>query len=108
MSTTSPFVVVTTTLTVEQAAVALEVAIGTHGFGLLSRHDLGDTLRSDRSLTMALPCRIAVYTEAGQTKIGMISPIAMLASLSTEPRLAAVAAQVEATTRAIIDAAAHA
>jgi uncharacterized protein (DUF302 family) len=57
---------------------------------------------------MALPCRISVYTEAGQTKIGMVSPVAMLTALSSDPQLKMVAADVEATTRAIIDSAAAA
>ena len=34
-------------------------------------------------LTMALPCRISVYTEAGQTRIGTIRPGAMLRGLSS-------------------------
>jgi uncharacterized protein (DUF302 family) len=60
------------------------------------------------ALTMALPCRLSVFTEAGQTKIGMISPVAMLAGLSSDPELQTVAAEVEATTRAIIGTAAMA
>jgi len=125
-------VVVNTTQTFEAACRALEAAIPAHGFGLLGIHDLGDTLRrkgmafaeqchifevcqpqqaarvlaADLRLTMALPCRLSVYTEAGATKIGMISPVAMLAGLSSEPELQVVAAEVEATTRAIIDTAA--
>lgn len=127
-----PFVVVTTKQPFEQACDALEAAIPAYGFGLLGSHDLGGTLRhkgiafaeqcrifevcqpqqaarvlgADMALNMALPCRISVYTEAGQTKIGMISPVAMLSALSAEPALAAVAAEVEAASRAIIHAAA--
>ena len=122
----------TTGLTFEQACRALESAIPLHGFGLLGSHDLGTTLRSkgldfveecrifevcqpqqaarvlssDMRLNMALPCRLSVYTDAGQTFMGMISPGAMLSSLSGDPNLQAVAAEVEATTRAIIEAAA--
>lgn len=128
----TPFVVVPSTLPFEQACAALEDAIAAHGFGLLGHHDLGATLRSkgiafaehcrifevcqpqqaarvlsaDMALNMALPCRISVYSEAGQTRIGMISPEAMLSSLSSDPELAAVAAEVERTTRAIISSAA--
>jgi uncharacterized protein (DUF302 family) len=131
-SATTPLVVVNTKQTFEAACKALEAAIPTHGFGLLGIHDLGDTLRrkgiafaeqchifevcqpqqaarvlaADLRLNMALPCRLSVYTEAGATKIGMISPVAMLAGLSSEPELQVVAAEVEATTRAIIDTAA--
>ena len=128
-----PFVVVSTTLPFERACAALETAIPAHGFGLLGSHDLGGTLRhkgitfaeqcrifevcqpqqaarvlgADMTLNMALPCRISVYTEAGQTRIGMISPVAMLSALSADPALATVATEVEATTRAIIKAAAE-
>ncbi len=132
MKDVTPFVIVETTLSFEQACNALEAAIPKHGFGLLGSHDLGTTLRnkgiafaeqcrivevcqphhaarvlsSDMRLNMALPCRLSVYTEAGQTRIGMISPLAMLSALSSDPALQAVAADVEATTRAIIETAA--
>lgn len=118
----------------EAVCSALEAAIPAHGFGLLTIHDLANTLRgtgigfreqcrifevcqpqqaarvleADMALNMALPCRISVYTEAGQTKIGMVSPVAMLTALSSDPQLQMVAADVEATTRAIIDTAAAA
>jgi uncharacterized protein (DUF302 family) len=131
-STTTPLVVVNTTRTFEAACRALEAAIPAHGFGLLGILDIGDTLRrkgmafaeqchifevcqpqqaarvlaADLRLNMALPCRLSVYTEAGATKIGMISPVALLAGLSSEPELQVVAAEVDATARAIIDTAA--
>jgi uncharacterized protein (DUF302 family) len=60
----------------------------------------------DMNLNMALPCRISVYTEAGQTRIGMIRPEGMLSALSSDPDLMAVAREVEASTTAIIQAAA--
>jgi uncharacterized protein (DUF302 family) len=135
MSSTSnatPFVVVASAHSFDDACAALEAAIPAHGFGLLGDHDLGGTLRhkgiafaeqcrifevcqpqqaarvlgANMALNMALPCRLSVYTEGGQTRIGMISPVAMLGALSPDPALAAVAAEVEATTRAIINAAA--
>ena len=132
-ATSQPFVVSPTAQTFEQACSALEAAIPQHGFGLLGSHDLGTTLRSkgiafaeqcriyevcqpqqaarvlssDMRLNMALPCRLSVYTEAGQTWIGMISPVALLSGLSAELELQTVAAEVEATTRAIIDTAAR-
>ncbi|MGB0133193.1 DUF302 domain-containing protein [Dokdonella sp.] len=55
---------------------------------------------------MALPCRISVYTEGGQTRIGMIRPEPMLGMLSKDPALAKVAAEVEAATIQMIDEAA--
>lgn len=113
----------------EQAAADLEAAVKRHQFGVLHIHDLGSTLRSkgvafsenckvfevcnpgqagkvlstDMRMNMALPCRISVYTEKGRTRIGMIRPEPMLAALSQDAALAAVAQQVEAATRQMID-----
>lgn len=127
----NPFFQLDTKRPFEEACDALEVAVPAHGFGLLAMHDLAATLRSkgiefpeqcrvfevcnpqqaaqvlaaDMALNMALPCRISVYTEAGKTRIGMIRPAAMLSALSSDPELAEVARQVEASTMAIIQAA---
>lgn len=116
----------------EKAAVDLEAAVKSHGYGVLHVHDLGTTLRSkgvefseqckvfevcnpaqaakvlasDMRMNMALPCRISVYTEGGQTRIGMIRPEPMLGMLSSDPALAKVAAEVESATRRMIDEAA--
>ena len=113
----------------EQASADLDAAVKRHGFGVLHVHDLGATLRSkgmafdnqcrvfevcnpaqaakvlasDMQLNMALPCRISVYTDKGRTHIGMIKPVQMLAALSNDPALAAVAAEVEAKTKMMID-----
>ena len=133
-SAATPFVITSTAQPFERACRALEAAIPAQGFGLLGSHDLGATLRgkglamaedcrifevcqpqqaarvleSDMRLNMALPCRISVYTEAGQTRIGMLSPAALLGGLSNDPALAAVAAEVEQSLRAIIHTAAAA
>ncbi len=113
----------------EQAAADLDTAVKRHGFGVLHVHDIGNTLRgkgvvfepqcrvfevcnplqaskvmaADMRLNMALPCRISVYTEAGKTRIGMIKPAAILASLSQDPVLATVAREVEQQTMRMID-----
>jgi uncharacterized protein (DUF302 family) len=112
-----------------QAVEDLDAAVKRHQFGVLHVHDLGNTLRSkgqnfsgeckifevcnprqaaavlatDPRLNMALPCRISVYTEGGTTRLGMITPRVMLAMLSDDPKLAAVAAEVDAATRRMID-----
>ncbi len=112
-----------------QAATDLESAVVRHGFGVLHVHDLGATLRSkgiafgeeckvfevcnpaqavkvlatDMRLNMALPCRISVYTEKGKTMIGLIKPVDMLATLSTDPALLQVAKEVEAATIRMVD-----
>ncbi|GAP65615.1 hypothetical protein MBSD_n0905 [Mizugakiibacter sediminis] len=112
-----------------QAVDDLDAAVRRHRFGVLHVHDLGATLRnkgqafageckvfevcsprhaagvlaSDLRLNMALPCRISVYTEGGETRIGMIEPQRMLAMLSDDPALAAIAREVEDATRRMID-----
>ena len=118
-----------TSKTFEQASSDLEAAVANHGFGVLHVHDLGATLRGkgiafdeeckvfevcnpgqaakvmarDMRLNMVLPCRISVFTEHGQTKIGMIKPAQMLSALSRDPALAEVASEVEAKTIQMVD-----
>jgi len=113
--------VVNTDKTFEQASDDLGEEVKNLGFGVLHIHDLGETLRSkgvdfsedcrvfevcnpkqaakvlgiDMQLNMALPCRISVYTEKGQTKIGLIKPAKMLATLSENKDLLAIADEVE-------------
>lgn len=123
------YYVVTTEKTFEQAASDLEIEVKNLGFGVLHIHDLGETLRSkgvdfgencrvfevcnpiqaakvlsiDMRLNMALPCRISVYTEKGETKIGLIKPAQMLSALSDDSTLLEVADEVEAKTIQMID-----
>ena len=125
------YYIVETGKSFSQASTDLEAAVLRNGFGVLHVHDLGATLRSngiafdqeckvfevcnpaqaakvlasDMRLNMALPCRISVYTDKGQTRIGLIKPQPMLAALSQDPALAEVARQVEEQTIAMVDAA---
>ena len=62
-------------------------------------------MSTDMRLNMALPCRISVFTEAGQTRIGLIKPEQMLAGLSDDPQLVEVAREVEEKTIRMVDAA---
>lgn len=113
----------------EDACAALTESVPRHGFGILHVHDLGATLRAkgqpfteecrvfevcnpaqaarvmdrDMRLNMALPCRISVYTEAGQTKLGMVDPVTMLGALSDDASLAAIAQEVTDKTRTMVD-----
>jgi uncharacterized protein (DUF302 family) len=113
----------------DSASADLQAAVERLGFGVLHIHDLGKTLRSkgvnftencqifevcnpiqaakvlavDMQLNMALPCRISVYTEKGTTKLGLIRPAAMLASLSNDESLIKIANEVEAKTIQMID-----
>lgn len=123
------YYLVDTAKSFEQAATDLDAAVKRNGFGVLHVHDLGATLRSkgidfseqcrvfevcnpgqaakvlgaDMRLNMALPCRISVFTDHGQVRIGLIRPQPMLAALSADPALAAVAGEVEAATIRMVD-----
>lgn len=123
------YYIVDTPKSFEQAATDLEAAVKRHQFGVLHVHDLGSTLRSkgvdfkdeckvfevcnpgqaakvmalDMRLNMALPCRISVYTEHGQTRIGLIKPAEMLAGLSQDAALLQIANEVEAQTLQMVD-----
>jgi len=113
----------------DQASTDLAAAVVRHGFGVLHVHDLGGTLRgkgmafdeeckvfevcnpgqaakvlsTDMRLNMALPCRISVFTDKGQTKIGLIKPVQMLAALSQDAALVQVANEVEEKTIQMVD-----
>ncbi len=117
---------------IEQAATDLEAAVVNHSFGVLHIHDLKATmnkkgvpfepecrifevcnpkkafevLSEDMAMNMALPCRISVWQEDGNTKIGMIQPKPMLEMLSSSEKLSQVADEVQTTLTAIIDEAA--
>jgi len=123
------YYVVTTNKTFDQAVTDLEEEVKKLQFGVLHIHNLGETLRSkgvdfkedckvlevcnpkqaakvlaiDMSLNMALPCRISVYTENGDTKIGLIKPEKMLAALSQDEALIKIAQDVEQLTIQMID-----
>jgi len=123
--------VVTSTKSVDQAAADLEEAVRQNGFGILHQYDLKKTLAgkgvelqhecrildvcnpqqaarvltADMGMNVALPCRVSVYEEGGQTRIGMVKPTAMLASLSDSQDLTRVAEDVELAITRMIDAA---
>lgn len=123
------YYIVETKKSFEQASADLDTAVKRHEFGVLHVHDLGATLRSkgiafeeqcrvfevcnpaqaakvlsiDMRLNMALPCRISVFTEKGKTKLGLITPVKMLASLSQDPALLEVAKEVEKKTMQMVD-----
>ncbi len=113
----------------DQTVTDLQQSVVNNKFGVLHIHDIGGTLRSkgiefdkqckvfevcnpghaanvlaiDMHLNMALPCRISVYTEKGQTKIGFIKPEPMLAMLSENTTLLKIAQEVEQTMIKIVD-----
>ena len=119
----------TTTKSVDDAVSDLEAAIQRHGFGVLHTYDFRATLNSkgfdlpnecrvlevcnpkqaseilkqDMKVNMALPCRISVYEDNGQTNIGMIPPTALLSLISESGELSQAAEEVEKTAIAIIE-----
>ncbi len=123
------YYIVETDKSFDQASTDLASAVVRHGFGVLHIHDLGGALRgkgiafeeeckifevcnpvqaakvlaTDMRLNMALPCRISVFTEQGKTRIGLIKPVHMLATLSQEAELVRVAREVEEKTIQMVD-----
>ncbi len=125
------YYLVETDKSLAQAALDLVAAVKQQGFGVMHVHDVAATLRSkgiafdeecqvfevcqpgqaakilgvDMRLSVALPCRISVFTEQGQTKIALIRPVPMFEALSQDAALLAVAQEVEAKMCQMIEAA---
>ena len=123
--------VVSSDKSVEQATTDLEEAVRRNGFGVLHQYDLKKTLAgkgvdvphecrildvcnpqqaarvltADMGMNVALPCRVSVYEDGGQTRIGMVKPTAMLASMSDSLELRSVAEDVELAIARMIDSA---
>jgi uncharacterized protein (DUF302 family) len=120
--------IIETDKTPASAVEDLRAAASKHGFGVLHAYDLKETLTSkgfplahachilevcnpqqaskvlaeDMGMNIALPCRISVYEENGQTKIATALPTKLLSALSDSAALAAVAQDVETKMKAII------
>ena len=114
--------------TVSDTAAALEAAVLAHHFGVMQVHNLKETmvkkgvefareclifevcqpqqakkvLDENMSVSTALPCRISIYEEGGQTILATLKPTTLLAMFNT-PQLAGVAQEVEATIIAIME-----
>jgi uncharacterized protein (DUF302 family) len=122
-------VIVDTDKNVETAIQDLNAAIKRHGFGVLHTYDLkaklkekgidlpnesrileicnpqqaAHVLKQNMAVSLALPCRIAVYEENGRTKIGTFRPTALLALFPGAGNLATVAQEVEDAILQIVD-----
>ena len=122
----------TTRRTPQQAGQALETAAQRHKFGVLTIHNLKETLarkgvefakecliyevcnpqqakrvlEGNPSISTALPCRIAVFQEGDHTKLSTIKPTALLA-LFGSPELEPVAQEVEREILAMMNEAAN-
>ena len=123
------YYIVETKKSFKEAVLDLEGAVSKHDFGVLHIHDLGTTLRNkgiafqeqckvfevcnpkhssvvmgiDIRVNMALPCRISVYTENNQVKIGFIKPVPMLQTLSDDSEMTKVANQVQDAIMAMVE-----
>ncbi|HEX6734890.1 MAG TPA: DUF302 domain-containing protein [Azonexus sp.] len=112
-----------------EAAVDLEEVVLRLGFTLLQVHDQGEALRNrglecdeelkvfeiasprltesllacDMRLGLALPWRIAVFTEEGATRIGLLRPTLLLSTLSLQPAVARLAGEFEEKLLQIVD-----
>jgi len=60
-------------------------------------------LAIDMRLSAALPWRISVYTESGNTKIALTRPLPLLAALSQDVALARLAQELEEKLIQIVD-----
>jgi len=121
--------VVETAKDVDTATHDLEEAVTRHKFGVLYIHDLKQKMKEkgidfanackilevcdphqasrvlsqNMAVSMALPCRISVYEEGGQTKIATMLPTAMLAIFPKSAELKPVAEDVERNILQMID-----
>ncbi len=117
--------------TVSDAAAALQTAVQVHHFGVMQVHNLKETmtkkgvelaheclifevcqpqqakkvLDANMSVCTALPCRISVYEEGGETILATLKPTTLLAMFKS-PQLEGVAQEVEATILKIMEEAA--
>jgi uncharacterized protein (DUF302 family) len=116
----------------ERVTADLELAVPRHKFGILGVHDLRAkmaekgvefarecriyevcnpqqakrVLERNMEVSTALPCRIAVYSEGGRTRLATLKPTALIALYATA-ELKGVAEDIEATLAAIMTEAAR-
>lgn len=108
--------------TIDQVCQDLEKAVVEHKFGVMTVHNLKETMKKkgvefDREcrifevcnphqakkvleknmdLSTALPCRISVYTEGDKVKLATLRPTALVSQFNV-PELQPVAKEVEET-----------
>jgi uncharacterized protein (DUF302 family) len=112
----------------ERALADAERVIAQHGFSVLHTHPLSETLaakgqpiatrcailevcnakiasqilKSDPALSLALPCRVAVFETTSGTRLGTIAPTTVIAGFETEPEVRVAAVEVERVLRQIL------
>ena len=121
--------IVDTVKDVETAVRDLEEAVKRHKFGVLNSLDLQQRMKEkgvefpnacrilevcnpyqasrvlsqNMAVSMALPCRISVYQDGGQTRIATMLPTAMLAVFPGSVALKPIAEEVEQQIVSMID-----
>jgi len=114
---------------IDEVAKRLVNNIQKNGFGVLHVHNLEETMNNkgvelgescliyeicnpliakevlseDMSMNMVLPCRISLYTDQGETRIGMITPSTLMHESSHEEELKKIALTVEEKIKKIIN-----
>jgi len=113
---------VESTKMIDQVCEDLEKAVVEHKFGVMTVHNLKETMKKkgvefdrecrifevcnphqakrvlekDMDLSTALPCRISVLTEGGKVKLATLKPTALISQFNV-PELESVAKEVEET-----------
>jgi len=121
--------IVVTQKSIEQVSKDLEAAVVRNKFGVLHIHDLKATMKNkgvdfpnacrifevcnpqkaksvltaDMSLNMVLPCRISIWEENDEVKIGTLEPTKLLIMLSDNESLKLIADEVKTTIKTIIE-----
>lgn len=118
-----------TAKSVAEVAAALENVVPEHKFGILHVHDLKETmankgveyphecrifevcnphhaataLQENIHVNLALPCRIGVWNDGGETQVGTLLPTQLMGIFGDTPTMANTAAEVEKVMLAIIE-----
>ncbi len=113
---------VESTKTLDQVCQRLEKAVVDHKFGVMTVHNLKETMKKkgvefekecrifevcnphqakkvlekNMEISTALPCRISVYTEGNKVKLATLKPTALILQFNA-PGLESVAKEVEET-----------
>jgi uncharacterized protein (DUF302 family) len=106
--------------TIDQVCQDLEKAVANHKFGVMTVHNLKETMKKkgvefdpecrifevcnphqakkvlekNLGISTALPCRISVFIEAGKVKLATLKPTALISQFNI-PELQPVAKEVE-------------
>ncbi|MFN4340732.1 MAG: DUF302 domain-containing protein [Azonexus sp.] len=123
------FYIVESSKSFYEANLDLAPVVERLGFVVLHRQDIGETLQRhgveideehavhevisyryaadllalDMRLALDLPWRIAIFTDNGATRIGLLRPAALAAQLVNNPAAARLAAEIEAKLVMIVD-----